>query len=370
MKKTIAFFAAAVVLGLGLTQSGCSTNTKNAWGEFTKMKVITPMDSLKVSNGKVGLIPAAKTGTVHFYEPSGKNEKTPVIMVPGLGLSAYIFNETPDGRKAWAEIFLENGHPVYVYEDPTIMVHEGIDYDKIGMKGRKWNKQRTWSTWGMGPEYPNPYENVQYPVQHFDSLVASFPEYGNFGFLEVKKDSRASSGASKKAKSGQQSAENEGRGGASARGGRRRGGGGQGFGSQIQVENLLTLMDQVGECVLMVHSASGTTGFEAIRQDGEQVQGLIVLEPVGSPTKEKDVKTHFSDIPFLGVYGDNIDKRRQGRRKQAVEETIRLIQKNEGKADMIDLPAMGIYGNTHLMMQDKNNAEIAHKIILWIASNK
>ncbi|PWD99573.1 alpha/beta hydrolase family protein [Marinilabilia rubra] len=368
MKKTVALFSAAVLLGLGLAQSGCSSNNNES--KVTKISVITPKDSLKVPNGIIELPLAAKSGTAYFYEPARKTEKTPIIMVPGMGLSAYIFTDTPDERKAWADIFSENGHPVYVYEDPSIMVHEGVDYEKTGMKGRKWNTTRTWSTWGMGPEYPKPYEEVKYPVQQFDSLVASFPDYGNFGFIEVKKDSMATSGASKLAKNAKQSEGHTDNQQAEARGGRRRGGGGGGFGAQIQVENLLTLMDQVGDCILMVHSASGSTGFEAIRQNGDNAEALIVLEPVGSPVKEGDVKKHFADIPFLGVYGDNIDNRRQGRRKQAVEETIRLIKENGGSAEMIDLPAMSIYGNTHLMMQDTNNAEIAGMIMQWIENQQ
>ena len=34
---------------------------------------------------------------------------------------------------------------------------------------------------------------------------------------------------------------------------------------------------------------------------------------------------------------------------------------------MIDLPAIGIRGNSHMLMQDKNNGEIADVIQKWLS---
>ena len=111
---------------------------------------------------------------------------------------------------------------------------------------------------------------------------------------------------------------------------------------------------------------SGVTGVEAIKENSRHIKGFIVVEPVGSPTDKKSIEEHFAAIPFLGVYGDFIDERRQTGRKEAVQKTIELIRKHKSQAEMIDLPALGINGNTHLMMQDYNNQEIAKLIMDWI----
>ncbi|MGK0247083.1 MAG: hypothetical protein ACI9HH_005756, partial [Pseudomonadota bacterium] len=37
-----------------------------------------------------------------------------------------------------------------------------------------------------------------------------------------------------------------------------------------------------------------------------------------------------------------------------------------GSADVVDLPKVGIKGNSHLMMMDKNNAEVAGLIQTWL----
>ena len=38
-----------------------------------------------------------------------------------------------------------------------------------------------------------------------------------------------------------------------------------------------------------------------------------------------------------------------------------------GKPEVIDLPAIGIKGNSHMVMMDKNNLEVAAVIQKWLA---
>ena len=37
-----------------------------------------------------------------------------------------------------------------------------------------------------------------------------------------------------------------------------------------------------------------------------------------------------------------------------------------GVADVVDLPKAGIHGNSHMMMMDRNNAEVAALIQAWL----
>lgn len=288
----------------------------------------------------------AITGSYIHYSSTGN--ELPIIMVPGLGLSSWIFTNTPDDRESWAETFSNSGHEVYVYNDPAIFVNPELDYAEFIDYTSKWGAQRAWSTWGMGQRYPEAYDNTRYPVQQFDALLNSFPAYTSFAFLQPQNENPEN--------------ESRSRGQGRARGGR----GGASIGNIIKVNNLLALIEEVGDCILMVHSMSGVTGVETIKKNSEHIKGFIVIEPVGSLTNEREIRRHFSDIPFLGIYGDFIAQRRQTGRKEAVAKTIELINQNGGRAKMIDLPAQGIEGNTHLMMQDNNNQEIANMIINWL----
>jgi hypothetical protein len=42
------------------------------------------------------------------------------------------------------------------------------------------------------------------------------------------------------------------------------------------------------------------------------------------------------------------------------------INKAGGDMTFISLPAIGIHGNSHMFMQDKNNLQVADVIIQWI----
>ncbi len=35
-------------------------------------------------------------------------------------------------------------------------------------------------------------------------------------------------------------------------------------------------------------------------------------------------------------------------------------------ATLVHLPEIGIFGNSHMMMQDKNNLQVANVILAWI----
>ena len=70
---------------------------------------------------------------------------------------------------------------------------------------------------------------------------------------------------------------------------------------------------------------------------------------------------------MLGVYGDYIDSRNQGGRKEATEAAAVLFEQYGGTGDVISLPDdHEVHGNTHLMMQDDNNDFIADLIMDWL----
>jgi hypothetical protein len=39
-----------------------------------------------------------------------------------------------------------------------------------------------------------------------------------------------------------------------------------------------------------------------------------------------------------------------------------------GTADLLDLPARGIYGNSHMLMMDRNSDEVAGLVQTWMAA--
>lgn len=272
---------------------------------------------------------------VHYLIPPTEKSKgkLPVIMVPGMGLTSYLYLGTPDGRDGWAQLFAKAGHPVYVFDEPNNAV-SGFDVNPFnneeqGATFMRWANETAWQRWGIGSAPGIPFKDTQYPVEHIEQLYASItPVYQSGG----------------------------------ARRGRR-GGGGR-FGSAVKADALVELLKKTGPAILIVHSASGGTGFEAVRKQPDLVKAIVAVEVVGSPTDPDDIHTYFSDKRFIGIFGDHFDVRPMAGRHEACETTARMINEAGGKAEVVWLPKLGITGNTHLMMQDINSRYIA-EMILW-----
>ena len=72
-------------------------------------------------------------------------------------------------------------------------------------------------------------------------------------------------------------------------------------------------------------------------------------------------------IPSLMVYGDFIEQDSRWPKIRATGLAFADgIRAAGGIADVVDLPKAGIKGNSHMMMMDKNNAEVAALIQTWL----
>ena len=67
-------------------------------------------------------------------------------------------------------------------------------------------------------------------------------------------------------------------------------------------------------------------------------------------------QTPFSKNPLI-----------QSGRYNNCKAAVEMINAAGGDAAFLDLPAMGINGNTHLLMQDDNSDDIAEMVTDWIA---
>ena len=76
---------------------------------------------------------------------------------------------------------------------------------------------------------------------------------------------------------------------------------------------------------------------------------------------------HPKGVPHLVVWGDYLDKHAAWQRVVVPPNRYREALAAAGvTADVFDLPAMGIKGNTHMLMMDRNSDEIAKRIGDWL----
>jgi len=265
---------------------------------------------------------------VHYIRPEYKRHGVSVIVVPGLNLSSYIFVTTPDGRTGWAQLFAESGYDVYVINDPDFDFSRGFSVSPFTVPGsgappadptaqQGW-QQDVWPRWGFGSSQGNPYPDTRFPTAYFANFQSNYPYVSSAG--------RSYSGA------------------------------------------IIALLDLVGPSLLLGHSAGGPQVVTAAKARTNLVTGFIMIEPTGPPDAG-DFPT-LAGMSMIGVYGDYIDSRNQASRKAGTEAAATLFNQNGGVGEVISLPDdLGIHGNTHLMMQDNNNAFIAGLIVDWLAAH-
>ena len=125
------------------------------------------------------------------------------------------------------------------------------------------------------------------------------------------------------------------------------------------------LVDRVCPCVVLAHSQAGQFGQKVAQARPDKVKALILVEPAGFGDPDKAAA--MKNTPILTIYGDYID---QDSRWPTIRKTqLALNQKYieaGGSVDVINLPDIGIKGNSHMLMMDRNNLQIAGLIEAWL----
>ena len=248
---------------------------------------------------------------VQFFLPAERRSEVALVLIPGGGLPSWSYTTTPDGRDGWAQQFARAGVPVYLLNPPAGFREE------LG----RWNRETVWPLWGMGPEFGTPYPDSKHPVEAIDNLHASF-------YI-----ARAPGGAA----------------------------------------HLRALLDEIGPAVVLAHSAGGSAMFSAARALHPNLRGTIAVETTNCPTDEAALATIYveGDRTFLSLWGDNLDRGAPSMltRYASCRYASEIISAAGGRAQTVHLPEnRGIAGNSHLMMQDRNNVEIGEMILEWIGS--
>jgi hypothetical protein len=109
------------------------------------------------------------------------------------------------------------------------------------------------------------------------------------------------------------------------------------------------LVKKVCPCVVVAHSQGGSFGFNP-RLPRPTRSGAGSGRTLGRTRPAKVDVGKLKDVPHFIVWGDFRDKVAVWQRLPIVPTTYRdAIVAAGGKADVFDLPVMGIKGNTHML---------------------
>jgi pimeloyl-ACP methyl ester carboxylesterase len=273
---------------------------------------------------------------VQFETPVNAKRHVPVVMVHGCCLSSKTWETTPDGRMGWYEYFVRRGRATYLAEQVG-RGRSGFDatpYNaaKLGQASveamptiNMFTAQLGWSVFRIGPNYPEVFPDQQFPMEFIGEMQK-----------QVIPDLIAAVGN-----------------------------------PNPTLANMAALAGQLGGAVLMGHSQSGFYPELAALNDPKGVRGMISLEPGGcnaATLKDADYAL-LAKIPTIVVYGDHLGdvplRDWKGSAKDC-EAYVAKIRSLGGDATYLELPSIGMHGNGHMFMQDRNSLEIADLMLKWI----
>lgn len=280
------------------------------------------------------------------YQIPVKANRYPLVFIHGYGGSGVCWEMTPDNRDGFSTLMLRKKYPTYV-----------MDLPGRGRAGRTTAENHTkpvademfwFDIWRIGL-WPNYNEGVQfskdkeYMAQFFREMTPDFSDH--------KQDITA----------------------------------------------INALADKIGGNVLVTHSAGGYPGWVVAMQNSN-IKGVAAFEPGGyvfpkgeAPEPMPSLTGTLSgvevsaeefkkltEIPIVIYFGDyipeepskNLGDENWRVRLAMARKFVETINKHSGNATLVELPKLGIKGNTHFLMQDLNNDVIADLFDKWLKENK
>jgi len=274
---------------------------------------------------------------VQYQIPMKGDQHVPVVMVHGCCLSSKTWETTPDGRMGWSEYFVRKDRSVYLADqvsrarsgfDPTAFsdVRQGKTPPAQMPNILDATHQVAWTVFRFGPKFGEAFPDQQFPMQAMDELYkqmipdlnATLPQNPNPTWTQMA-----------------------------------------------------ALGVKVKGAVLMGHSESGFFPEQAALIDPSGVKGIVSIEmPCVTSLTPAQIAT-LAKIPTLIMFGDHLGDVQGGPANWAqsfatCNTFVDQLKKAGGDAEMMHLPALGIKGNSHMLMQDKNSDQLADLVIAWI----
>jgi pimeloyl-ACP methyl ester carboxylesterase len=260
-----------------------------------------------------------------YFLPKNLKGKVPLLMWHGGGLTGVTYETTPDGREGWLNMFVRKGWDVYVsdavergrsgFASPDVWPGEPIflpyadpfERFRIGEGDGSWN---------LDPTKQKLMPGVQFPVNAYANYMKQIvPRW-------LSTDDAVIAG-------------------------------------------YIALVDKVCPCVLLTHSQGGSFGLKVAQARADKIRAVVAVESAGGGNP--DEAAALKNIPILMVFGDNVDlhPRWVAYRKLDLEYAA-AVRAAGGQVDVINLPDLGIKGNSHMVMMDKNNDAVADVIEQWL----
>jgi pimeloyl-ACP methyl ester carboxylesterase len=309
--------------------------------------------------------------------PARVTKPYPIVMIHGAAQTGTNFTGTPDGRKGWADYFVEQGYAVYIVDQPAR--GRSADAGTAGNLARfpadvlekRFTATAKFNLW------PQAALHTQFPGEGADRGQRGNPVFDQFYASQVQ------------------------------------------FLRPNSVSELMlreagaALLDKIGPAILFTHSQSGPFGWVIADARPKLVKAIVAAEPSGPPFRNAVFSTNaarkwgVTETPMsyspavtdpaqlktaeqATADGPNLVKcllQAKPVHKLASMQsmpvmvfsaeasyhaaydhcTAKYLQQAGVNADFVRLENVGIRGNGHMVMIEKNNLDIAAMIARWLA---
>ncbi len=313
-----------------------------------------------------------------------QTHRYPIVMVHGGTMSGTNYTGTPDGREGWAQYFVRQGYAVYVVDQPgrgrsgylpaAYGPARNVDRDNAPRRFIAQEKYKLWPQAHLHTQWPGSGDPDDPAAQQL--AQSQLPAITDFGEQQV-----------------------------------------------LNRDALLALLDRIGPAILLVHSQAGAFGWPVADARPDRVKAILAIEPNGPPFHGLEfigAPNFFKEGPIALAYGitsvpltyappvkdpselaierqdaaDGPDLAKCWRQKEPARAlpnlqkmpilvltseasyhapydhcTVKYLQQAGVKPSWIKLADLGIHGNSHVMMLEKNNREIAAVIAKWLDQN-
>ena len=362
MKKTVGNVAFAVIAAASMMVIA-SCSAKKATGTslaIAEQGFFAAGGTVRSNEGefvKGKAYPARMPGdTVHgdhaavFYQIPEERKENAIVFMHGVGQSGRCWGTTADGREGFQNLYLRDGYPVYLVDQPR---RGQAGQSTIDVTIPSDSSDRMWFEQFRIGIYPDFYDGVQFPRdeksidQFFRMMTPNFGEYD----MPVISDGMAA------------------------------------------------VFDRSGKSLIFTHSAGGPVGWVTATKT-DKISGIVAFEPGTCPfpaadapepiwnwyedlsgIKEAPIVVSDEDfariisVPIIIYYGDYIPSEPtrlspgQDYWRASLEMARKFAEvanKHGGDVTVVALPEVGITGNTHFPFSDLNNLEVKAHLDRWL----
>lgn len=357
MKKLFPVLALSLALG-ACAQMGKDNITLAEQGSFTVGgSYVTAPGTFRQENFTApdGQRAYGDFAYVKFQTPVNAR-KYPLVFQHGGAQSSRTWEMTVDGRDGFDTLFVRKGYSVYLLDQPRSgkanLSTQAVTPDTPWASNPMYGDKTLWILSRMGGYGSDgqPVANEQFPAG--EAAYTAFQQAWTIGSGPLDND--------------------------------------------LNADVLAQLADKTGGAVLVTHSMGGTIGWRAAMRS-DKVKAIVAWEPGGTPfvfpenEMPETVAARFpalsataigvpledfkklTRIPIVLYYGDyirlgsdNVGEDKWGTELAMARQFVAAINRHGGDAELVHLPEIGITGNSHFLMGEKNNRQLADLMADWL----